>query len=229
MLTCGAFWAVTWLPDDSLRVPEIRTQSQPGNEVVPEAAQVGRWSSARTPWCSSEKVTLGQMMMPDASEKTFQAHLPDIQVPMHEMLEKREVPKLAGSHEHVMERGHEPEVADNGRPSVCIPGLHDATSDDRQRDIRRFIEAFPRTVAATRSSFVSDQLPASVSEHPTSSALTLLHPTPELFALAPGPRPCSPVTSTSLKRDTTLAMPSPGNIGPVFMACRGHTFWNSRA
>ena len=93
------------MPEDSLRIPEISTVSQPVNEVVLEAAQVGWRSPAQIPCCVAEKMTLEQMLMPDAFEELFQTDLPDAQnlgntkASLHETLEEPEVPQLPGSHE----------------------------------------------------------------------------------------------------------------------------------
>ena len=111
--------------------------------------------------------------------------------------------------EDVDGQDHEPEPADNARPSVSVPGLHgrhQPRPPSRHAPLHRGVHAdsrrrslFPRlwTHADIAVRFL---LPSRAPTHyPSSSAPTLFDPTLEFFPLAPGPHPCSPVTSTSLQ------------------------------
>ena len=130
----------------------------------------------------------------------------------------------------------------------------DATSSDRQRDMRRITEAFTKTVVSAHLlSRPLDQDPTDLAAiaarflPPSLRYLASLRPRLLRFSSTRrwGPSLClQDLTHVSLKLDGTFATPSPGprswretsgkpKASPVPVACRwpvvGHTFRTSRA
>ena len=125
------------------------------------------------------------------------------------------------------------EVRPRSRPASAFQAYMNTTSQDRHRNTRRFIEAFTKTVASAHPSLVSPD----PSRGPLLASLSGLSSTRRLGSShCPQDSTCSLASSTSLRLDGTLAMPSPGGgklLGnrrlPVRVACRGRTFQSSRA
>ena len=202
--------------------------AQPMSDQVDAFSEAGHSSRPETIGISTTT-----LQVPDVFGEPSQTFLKNLAA-------KPEAPLSPGTHRDTVDRTTTQRMM--GDPSLALQAQMDATSSDRQRDMRHIIEAFTRTVVSAHPCLVSGPdppdlaaiaarfLPPSLgtSHHPSSSAPILLDPTLGPIPLLAGPHTCLPQTGRHLCHAVSWATQLDGDLCEtegltVPVACRGLT------